>query len=64
MLVRPVLRSPRRRRPVPFTSEWVQDRAAPRRCRAVAVPAWVPGERRLAALLVLLAAAGVALTGG
>ena len=64
MLVRPAPRLSRRQRPLPFSSEWVATLAAatPER-RGAAVPAWLPSERRLSALLVLLLAAGVALAG-
>ena len=54
----------RRRRPAPFTRAWVEAAAAPSaRRRVPALPAWLPGERRLAALLTLLLAAGAALLG-
>ena len=64
MLVRPALRLARSRRPAPFSKEWVEARAAPAPRRpAPSLPAWVPEERRLAAAVVLLLAAGAALAG-
>ena len=63
MVASPAPRPFRRRRPAPFTGEWVRAQAAPPRRRLPALPAWVPGERRLAAVLTLLLAAGVALVG-
>ena len=61
MLAQPASFPFRRRRPTPFTREWVEARAAPPpRRHVVALPAWLPGERRLSAALVLLLAAGVA----
>ena len=62
MFAPPALHPFRRRRPAPFTSEWLTAAATPRRYGLV-LPAWVPGERRLAAVLTLLLAAGVALVG-
>jgi hypothetical protein len=60
--IRPTPRPSSRRRPAPFSSEWVAAQAAPRR-RLPAVPTWVPSERRLAALLVLAIAAARAVAG-
>lgn len=60
-------RSPRRDGPTPFSSEWTHDPTpASVRRRAPALPTWVPGERVLTAILVLLLAtvAGLAAVGG
>jgi hypothetical protein len=62
MAIRLAARSVRREGPVPFSTEWIEspDPPQPRR-RRVPVPSWLPGERIVSAILVLLLTASTAL---